>query len=164
MSTADQVAESVALSSAAGPSVAPEADEELSSGLALVAEDSRTNQMVASLMLKRLGWRVDVVSTGAEAVAMYRDTAYDLVFMDCHMPVMDGFQATEEIRRLEARAHRRVPIIATTASVMPEERERCLRAGMDDFVAKPIQLRDMRRVVSQWAPERRTVAVSATGR
>ena len=70
------------------------------------------------------------------------------------MPEMDGFQATAAIRRLEAGSTRRIPIIATTASVMPEERERCLRAGMDDFIAKPIQMRDMRRVVTQWASDR----------
>jgi PAS domain S-box-containing protein len=156
---AGQVAESVALSASAVAAVSPEIEEESSCGLALVAEDSRTNQMVASQMLKRLGWRVDVVATGSEAVAMYQQIAYDLVFMDCHMPEMDGFPATAEIRRLEAGSNHRIPIIATTASVMPEERERCLRAGMDDFIAKPIQLRDMRRVVTQWATERRLVPV-----
>ena len=121
--------------------------------------------MLASLMLKRLGWRVDVVATGTEAVAMYQQTSYDLVFMDCHMPEMDGFQATAEIRRLEAGSNRRVPIIATTASVLPEERARCLSAGMDDFVAKPIHLRDMQtRPGPQWAPDRRSVPVGAVAR
>jgi two-component system sensor histidine kinase/response regulator len=121
-------------------------------GRALLAEDSRTNQLVASLMLKRLGWHVDVVATGVEAVAMARQHCYDMVFMDCHMPEMDGFQATQEIRRHEAgRSH--VPIVATTASVLPEDQERCFTAGMNDFVAKPIQLRDLRRVITRWVPE-----------
>lgn len=143
---------------------APDADVELAPGLALVAEDSRTNQMLASLMLNRLGWRVDVVSTGTEAVAVYQQTSYDVVFMDCHMPGMDGFQATEEIRRLEASSNRRVPIIATTASVLPEERARCLRSGMDDFVAKPIHLRDLKRALARWAPDRRSAPVDAVVR
>lgn len=136
-------------------------DVELASGLALVVEDSRTNQMLAALMLKRLGWRVDVVSTGIEAVARNQQTSYDLVFMDCHMPGMDGFQATREIRRLEAGSNRHVPILATTASVLPEEQERCLRAGMDDFVPKPIHLRDMKRALARWAPGRRSVPEGA---
>jgi PAS domain S-box-containing protein len=122
-------------------------------GRALLAEDSRTNQMVASLMLKRLGWHVDVATTGAEAIEMVRQHPYDMVFMDCHMPEMDGFQATREIRRLEA-GTRHVPIVATTASVLPEDQERCFMAGMDDFIAKPIQLRDLRRVITRWCQKR----------
>jgi PAS domain S-box-containing protein len=162
--TAEQMDESVGRSTTATETteLAPQAAS--ACGLALVAEDGRTNQMVASLMLRRLGWSADIVSTGGDAVAMYRKKAYDIVFMDCHMPEMDGFEATEEIRRIEADSGHRVPIVATTASVLPEERARCLRSGMDDFVAKPIQLRDMRRVIGVWAPDRpQQPAGAATG-
>jgi CheY-like chemotaxis protein len=83
---------------------------------------------------------------------MVRQHHYDVVFMDCHMPEMDGFHATQEIRRFEA-GTRHVPIVATTASVLPEDQERCFMAGMDDFIAKPIQLLDLRRVITRWVPE-----------
>ena len=162
--SAHQLAGGVAGAAPETTAAAPDAAVGLACGLAMVAEDSRTNQMLASLMLNRLGWRVDVVSTGTEAVAAYQQTSYDLVFMDCQMPGMDGFQATEEIRRLEASSNRRVPIIATTASVLPEERARCLKAGMDDFVAKPIHLRDLKRALARWAPDRRSVPAGAVVR
>jgi PAS domain S-box-containing protein len=162
--TAEQMNENAGRSTPATETSEPALETASACGLALVAEDSRTNQMVASSMLRRLGWSVDVVSTGVAAVAMYRKKAYDMVFMDCHMPEMDGFQATAEIRRIEAGGGHRVPIIATTASVMPEERAQCLTSGMDDFVAKPIQFRDLRRVVNQWAPDRRQPPAGAAVR
>ena len=162
--SAEQLAGSVAGAAPDATGTVDDAAVGLAHGVALVAEDSRTNQMLASLMLNRLGWRVDVVSTGTEAVAVYQQTSYDVVFMDCHMPGMDGFQATAEIRRLEASSNRRVPIIATTASVLPEERARCLSVGMDDFVAKPIHLRDLKRALARWAPDRRSEPVGAMAR
>ena len=118
-------------------------------GRALLAEDSRTNQVVGSLMLKRLGWHVDVATTGAEAVAMVRQNRYDVVFMDCHMPGMDGFRRHPADPPPRS-GPRHVPIVATTASVLPEDQARCFTAGMDDFIAKPIQFRDLQRVITRW--------------
>jgi len=110
----------------------------------LVAEDNPVNQKVASALLARLGCRVEVAASGAEAVQKVRQLAYDLVLMDCQMPEMDGFAATREIRRLDGAASR-VPIVALTAAAMPEDRERCFASGMDGYLSKPIrreQLRD----------------------
>jgi PAS domain S-box-containing protein len=102
----------------------------------LLAEDNATNQRVATFMLKRLGCEVDVASSGAEAVAMWQRGSYDLVLMDCQMPEMDGFEATGAIRTAEREGH--TPIVAVTANAMSGDRERCLAAGMDDYVSKPL--------------------------
>jgi PAS domain S-box-containing protein len=103
----------------------------------LVVDDNRVNQKVAGAMLRRHGYRFDSAGNGQEALIALSKQAYDVVLMDCQMPVMDGFAATAEIRRRES-AGRHIPIIALTAGAMADERERCLLAGMDDFLAKPI--------------------------
>ncbi len=126
----------------------PEVDATIGEGRrVLVAEDNEVNQQVAMLTLRRRGFAVDVVSDGAEAVAASERIAYDLIFMDCHMPRMDGFAATAAIR---ARQDAAAPIIAMTASSMPEDRERCRAAGMDDFVAKPVRPDDLDAVLRRW--------------
>jgi PAS domain S-box-containing protein len=104
----------------------------------LLAEDNEVNQKLAVALLERCGYRVEVVGTGAAAVRAVREGKYDLVLMDCQMPELDGYEATEAIRREETDG-RRVPIVAMTANAMPGERERCLAAGMDDYVTKPIR-------------------------
>ncbi len=104
----------------------------------LVVEDNAMNQKVAIHSLHGLGCTVDVAANGREAIGMVHQFDYDLIFMDCFMPEMDGFEATARIRDLEGeKAH--TPIVAMTASVLPEDRERCCAAGMDDFVGKPIR-------------------------
>jgi PAS domain S-box-containing protein len=118
----------------------------------LVAEDNEVNQQVAVLSLRRRGFAVDVAADGAEAVAAAAQTTYDLIFMDCQMPRMDGFEATEAIR--SAPAGSRTPIIAMTASSMAEDRERCAAAGMDDFVSKPVRPEDLDAVLRRWLAAR----------
>jgi signal transduction histidine kinase/DNA-binding response OmpR family regulator/CHASE3 domain sensor protein len=103
----------------------------------LIAEDNPVNQMVAMKMLERMKCRVDVAATGAEAIEMTRRFPYDLIFMDMQMPNVDGLEATRRIRRLDGpRAQTR--IVAMTANALPEDRRRCLEAGMDDYLSKPI--------------------------
>ena len=116
----------------------------------LVAEDNVLNQKVAVLMLQKMGLTADVASNGREAVAMSRMCSYDLIFMDCQMPEVDGWAAAQEIRQLEA-PERRVAIIAMTADAMVGARERCLAAGMDDYIAKPVKLESMIDAVRNWA-------------
>ena len=109
---------------------------------ALVAEDNAANQTVAVRMLARLGVHADVAGNGREAIEMVRMLPYDVVFMDCQMPEMDGYEATAEIRHREG-PDRHVTIIALTAEAISGCREQCLAAGMDDFIAKPISLNDL---------------------
>jgi PAS domain S-box-containing protein len=103
----------------------------------LVVDDNPVNQRVASSLLQRLGCRVDVAANGKEAVDTLDTIPYDIVFMDCQMPVMDGFEATKEIRRREG-SELHSTIIAMTANAMKRDRDLCLEAGMDDYIAKPI--------------------------
>ncbi|MDQ3039988.1 MAG: response regulator, partial [Pseudomonadota bacterium] len=126
----------------------------------LLAEDHPTNQIVASMMLRNLGCTVDIAGNGREAIRMLQDAEYDVVFMDCEMPVMDGFEATAEIR-LRADALSRIPIIAVTAQAMQGDRERCLRAGMDDYISKPVQTSSFAAALQHWAPTCATPAVAA---
>ncbi len=115
----------------------------------LLVEDNVVNQRVAMYSLEKLGCHVDLAADGLEAVSMTAQTHYDLLFMDCHMPRMDGYQATFEIRKREAGTGRHTPIVAMTASAMAGDREKCLQAGMDDYVSKPIHPKDLRRVLEQ---------------
>jgi len=118
----------------------------------LLVEDNLVNQKVASRMLDKLGYGCDIASNGQEAVEAVRSGAYDLVFMDCQMPVMDGYEATGAIRRLEG-GNRRTPIVAMTAHAGEENRERCLDAGMDDFVTKPARLADLKTILQKYLDE-----------
>lgn len=118
-------------------------------GRVLVAEDNVVNQRVASMMLEKLGLSVDLVTNGAEALRAASRTAYDAIFMDCLMPEMDGYEATRRIRRAES-GRRHTLIIAMTANAFAEDRERCLAAGMDDYLAKPVTLASFRQAVNRW--------------
>ena len=103
-----------------------------------MADDNSVNRMLAKRLLEKIGCRVDTANDGNEAIALLRNTSYDMVFMDCHMPQMDGFEATRIMRKDQA-GPRRIPIVALTASVTARDREECLVAGMDDFVASRLQ-------------------------
>ncbi len=116
----------------------------------LLADDNPVNRRLAAIFLKQLGVRVDEVENGEEAVEACRSTSYDLVLMDVHMPVMDGVEATRQIRALGNNCNARVPIVALTADAMHEERERFLRSGMDDHIAKPITLHALCSLVELW--------------
>jgi signal transduction histidine kinase/DNA-binding response OmpR family regulator len=117
----------------------------------LVAEDNVVNQKVATRMLERMGMRADVAGNGREAVEMTRMIPYDLIFMDCQMPEMNGYEAAAEIRRREG-ADRRAVIIAMTAEALDGSREQCLASGMDDFVPKPVKLESLVEALKRWAP------------
>jgi PAS domain S-box-containing protein len=119
--------------------------------LVLVAEDNPVNRRLALQQLKKLGFRADAVTDGREAIDAVAHGTYDLVLMDCQMPEVDGFEATREIRRNEALRGGHVPIIAMTANGLEGDRQACLAAGMDDYLAKPVQLAALRAVVERFA-------------
>jgi PAS domain S-box-containing protein len=117
----------------------------------LVVDDNTVNQKVARMMLERLGCRVEVAADGQEAIEMVELLPFDVVFMDCEMPVLDGFEATAEIRRREA-GGRHVSIVAMTARAIQGDREHCLQAGMDDYISKPVKPKALEDVLDRWAP------------
>jgi PAS domain S-box-containing protein len=127
----------------------------------LVAEDNRINQAVATKLLSRLGCTVVIANNGAEAVSRWQQEPFDLVFMDCQMPQMDGYEATQRIRQAEqTRAAARTPIIAMTANVMAEDRLACQRAGMDDHLGKPVVRTAIVEKLAQWLPPATNQAAS----
>jgi two-component system, sensor histidine kinase and response regulator len=119
-------------------------------GRLLVTEDNATNQLVARAMLSQLGYRVDIAASGLEALAALDRTSYAAVLMDCQMPEMDGYTATAAIRRSEIRSGRHTPIIAVTAGAFEGDQQRCLAAGMDDYISKPIKLLELQNVLNKW--------------
>ena len=122
----------------------------------LVVDDNAANQKVGLRMIERLGYRGDVAATGADAVSMLGRGHYDAVLMDCQMPEMDGYEASRQIRHNE-RGGRRVPIIAMTADIVAGERDRCLAAGMDDHISKPVKLHVVAAVPERWLATRQAV-------
>jgi len=110
----------------------------------LVVEDTKVNQRVATRVLQKIGYEFDVAENGRIAVDLVRHVHFDLILMDCRMPEMDGFQATRAIREFERTTGTHVPIVAMTANAMDRDREACLESGMDDFLPKPLNLRELR--------------------
>jgi signal transduction histidine kinase/NO-binding membrane sensor protein with MHYT domain/CheY-like chemotaxis protein len=124
---------------------------------ALVVEDVKINQILMAKILQRLGCNVDSASNGKEAVSMVRKCDYDIVFMDCQMPVMDGFEATNKIREEEQARNKHSPIIALTADAMIGDREKCLHAGMDDYLNKPFTPEQIIAQMQKWCASQQTM-------
>ncbi|MBI5362342.1 MAG: response regulator, partial [Planctomycetes bacterium] len=120
-------------------------------GRVLVVEDNALNQRIAVRLLERHGLCADVAANGAEALVAVERADYQLVLMDCHMPVMDGFEATRRLREREStRSVERLPIVALSAGLRPEDRKRCLEQGMDEFLSKPFPLAALERVLQRF--------------
>ncbi len=119
-------------------------------GHILLVEDNKVNQMVASKMLTGMGLTVDLAENGEKALAALAENRYDLVLMDCQMPVLDGYEATRAFRSQEPQGEKRLPIIAMTANAMAGDRQKCLDAGMDDYLAKPVKKELLRKLLGQW--------------
>ena len=120
----------------------------------LLAEDSPVNQRVASRLLEKRGHRVQVVTNGREALAVLERETFDLVFMDIQMPEIDGLEATTEIRNKERGSPLHLPVIALTAHAMKGDRERCLAAGMDGYLSKPIRSQELDEILDRYAARR----------
>ena len=127
----------------------------------LLAEDTPMNQRVEKAMLEYCGCRVVIAENGREAVDAFSREPYDIIFMDCQMPVMDGYETTGVIRGMEAKGRdagtmSRTPIVALTAYAMEGDRERCLQAGMDDYLSKPFSIEGLRIIIDRWLVKRRS--------
>ncbi|MGY4611624.1 GAF domain-containing protein [Thermostichus sp. MS-CIW-38] len=138
----------------------PMADRPQQSLRILLAEDNPVNQKVALRQLESLGYKADVVANGQEVLDLLQKVRYDLILMDCQMPVMDGYEATRRLRQQERRSGHRTVVIAITANAMQEDRERCLQAGMDDYLSKPVLKEDLQRLLNHWS---QVIAQSAAG-
>ena len=117
-------------------------------------EDNRVNQKVAQRMLHKLGVSVDTADNGLKVIQIAQRISFDVIFMDCQMPEMDGFTATAELRKTEHDCEPRT-IIAMTANAMQGDRERCISAGMNDFIAKPVRIAELERVLRTWTSTHR---------
>ena len=116
-----------------------------------MADDSESNQLLVVRLLEKRGYRVDVVSNGSDALAVLVQKPYDLLLLDCFMPDMNGYETARRIRSSEPPGQR-IPIIALTANVLPEDRQKCLDVGMDDYLAKPINRDDLFAALARWLP------------
>ncbi|MFI5338155.1 MAG: response regulator, partial [Opitutales bacterium] len=122
----------------------------------LLAEDNRVNQKVALAQFSRLGYAADVAANGQEVLSALARIPYDVIFMDCQMPEMDGYEATRAIRQAESDTRRPCPwkapvyIIAMTANAMAGDHEKCLAVGMDDYISKPTQLTKLQTALERW--------------
>lgn len=134
----------------AGDEAGAERENSFSKCRILLAEDNLVNQEVGRSMLETFGCSVDIAQNGVEALQLLDSRNYDLVFMDCQMPRMDGYEATREIRKKEQAGSAHIPIIAMTAHAMTGDREVCLAAGMDDYVSKPFSMLQLSRKLDQW--------------
>ncbi len=135
-------------------SVAPSVEEAVEQGrLILVAEDNVTNQDVILQQLNKLGYAAEVAEDGKKALEAWKEDRYALLLTDCHMPNMDGYELTKEIRNAEKNTEESIPIIAITANVLQGEGDRCIAAGMNDFLPKPVALEKLKQTLLKWMPE-----------
>jgi CheY-like chemotaxis protein len=132
------------------PSLQPSAEPLIQLRI-LLAEDNLVNQKVAERIISKLGHQLEIVTNGREAVAAAKRGGYDVILMDCQMPEMDGLSAARAIRALGG-THSEVPIVAITANAMTGDRERCLDAGMNDYLAKPFSPDQLKEKIEKWAP------------
>ena len=117
----------------------------------LIAEDNRTNMEIAKQMFSNLGCNVRAVVNGEESISVVKDEKFDIIFMDCHMPKMDGYEASREIKKMMKGNKIAVcPIIAFTANSGESDKDKCTSAGMDDFLSKPVQMGDIKEMLSKW--------------
>jgi CheY-like chemotaxis protein len=133
----------------------------------LLVEDNRVNQLVAARMLTGFGITASVVADGVQAVAIVKQQRFDLILMDCQMPELDGYEATRAIRAWEAstaalQGAPRIPIVAMTANAMQGDREKCLAAGMDDYLSKPIKREVLSAALQRWLDAKRPVEAQTT--
>jgi two-component system, sensor histidine kinase and response regulator len=140
----------------------PELAAALMSGHVLLVEDNQVNQNLAFAMLRKLGLQVSLAGDGLEAVERVRHFDFDLVLMDCQMPVMDGYQATAAIRNLPGERGKDLPIVALTANSMQGDRQKCLDAGMNEFLGKPFSLIQLRDMLAQWLPQTVSAPAAST--
>jgi signal transduction histidine kinase/DNA-binding response OmpR family regulator len=136
--------------------------ESLKAELILVVEDHPMNQQVARLYLDELGFACHIANNGEEAVRALVDSTYALVFMDCQMPEMDGLTATGLIRKAELKTGRHIPIIAMTAHAMEGDQEKCISAGMDDYISKPVEPSELKIILEKWLPSSQLAEISGT--
>jgi PAS domain S-box-containing protein len=128
----------------------------------LVADDNETNQMVAVQILRRLGYHAEVAANGAEALEAFRTMPFDLILMDCQMPQMDGYEATRAIREAEKATGRHIPIVAATANAMRGDREKCLAAGMDEYLSKPVKMDELKTMLERWISRKPAASAGST--
>ncbi len=145
-----------------GPRTRPEPCQPVNAHV-LVAEDNDVNQELAQSMLENLGCTVDIAKNGLEAFFRVCENHYDLVLMDCQMPELDGFRATDRIRSWEQQNGSRTPVVALTANAVQGDRERCLEAGMDDYLAKPFTKSQLQSILGRWVASDQAVEPEATG-
>ena len=132
-----------------------DSDIEFKGARILVVDDMRVNLLLITNLLTKMGCRVDSASDGKEAVAMLSEFTYDIVFMDCQMPIMDGFEATKHIREMEVNSVKNTTIIAVTAGAMQKDKDRCFECGMDDYITKPIKPANLTEILSKWMDKRK---------
>jgi CheY-like chemotaxis protein len=122
-------------------------------GLILIAEDNEVNAKITTIQLQKLGYDIDSAGTGKGTIEKVRSKRYALILVDVQMPDKDGFEATREIRDFEKNTGYRVPIVAMAAHAMQGDRKRCLNAGMDDYMTKPVSLESLRDITERWIIE-----------
>lgn len=116
----------------------------------LVAEDNQVNQLVAKKILEKLGCTCEIAANGVECLKLLEEQTFDIILMDCMMPEMDGFEATQKIRASDS-SYANIPIIAFTANSMPEDQRKCLNAGMNDYISKPVNIERLTQALNDWA-------------